>query len=190
MLDPSRVRELATRLNGSAPLVIDEAYVDFADNNCLDLIREFDNLIITRTLSKSYALAGIRFGFAVARPEIIAGLTKVKDSYNCDAISIAAATAALADQDHLRQSVARIQATRQRMTESLRRFGFHVPDSQANFVWCTGGPAPARRLYEQLKARGILVRFMAYPASAEGMRISVGNDAEIDRLLEELRSLI
>jgi histidinol-phosphate aminotransferase len=190
IVSPSRVRELAMRLSGDTPLVVDEAYVDFADSNCIELVRECDNVIVTRTLSKSYSLAGIRVGFAVARPQVIAGLIKVKDSYNCDALSIAAATAALADQQHLSRNVARIRATRHRMTEALRRCGFHVPDSQANFVWCTAGPAPARRLYEELKARRILVRYMDYAGSGDGLRISVGSDAEIDRLLHELRSLV
>jgi histidinol-phosphate aminotransferase len=156
----------------------------------MELVGEFENVIVTRTLSKSYSLAGIRFGFAVAQPEIIAGLIKAKDSYNCDAISIAAATAALGDQQHLWRNVAKIRATRQRMTEALRQLGFQVPDSHANFVWCTAGPAPAKRLYEQLKARRILVRYMAYAASGDGLRISVGSDAEIDRLLDELRRLV
>jgi histidinol-phosphate aminotransferase len=190
VVDPSRLRELAARLVHTSPMIIDEAYVDFAGQNCIDVVRAFPHVIITRTLSKSYSLAGIRFGFAVARPEIIAGLIKVKDSYNCDAISIAAATAAIADQDYVRHNIARIRATRQRVTESLRKLGFHVPDSQANFVWCTNGPIPARTLYEQLKARRILVRYMAYPGSAEGLRISIGSDAEIDRLLGELATMV
>jgi histidinol-phosphate aminotransferase len=190
MVDLTRLRALAERLVNVSPLIIDEAYVDFADQNCIDLVREFEHVIVTRTLSKSYSLAGIRFGFAVARPEIIAGLIKVKDSYNCDAISIAAATAAIADQEHVRQNIARIRATRQRATASLRSLGFELPDSQANFLWCTGGTTPARTLYEQLKARRILVRYMAYPGFDDGLRISIGSDAEIDRLLDELARLV
>ncbi len=190
MIAPQRVRELAGRLHGSSPLVVDEAYTDFAEENCVSLVRDLENVIVTRSLSKSYSLAGIRFGYAVARPEIIAGMTKVKDSYNCDAVSIAAATAALVDQEHFRQNTARIRATRERMTAALRNFGFQLPDSQANFVWCTHGPAPARRLYEELKNRRILVRFMSYPGSGDGLRISVGSDAEVDQLLEELKKII
>ena len=190
MIAPPRVRELAARLRGASPLVVDEAYADFADQNCISLVRELDNVIVTRSFSKSYSLAGSRFGYAIARPELIAGMLKVKDSYNCDSVSIAAATAALADREHFRQNATRIQATRGRMTEVLRRFGFHVPDSQANFVWCTNGPAPARRLYEELKTRRILVRYMNYPGYGDGLRISVGSDAEVDQLLDELKNLI
>ena len=190
MIDSTRVRQLAERLRGSSPLVVDEAYVDFANQNCVSLVRELDNVIVTRTLSKSYSLAGIRFGFAVAQPQLIAGMIKVKDSYNCDAVSIAVATAAVADQAHFRQNIARVRATRDRLTEAMRPFGFHTPDSQANFVWCTNGPAPARRLYEELKTRRILVRYMNYPGYGDGLRISVGSDAEIDQLLGELPKLI
>jgi histidinol-phosphate aminotransferase len=189
-LSVARVRELASQLRGRSPIVIDEAYADFADDNCIGLVRELDNVIVTRSLSKSYALAGIRFGFAVARPEITAGMIKVKDSYNCDALSIVAATAALADQAYLKRIVSRIQATRTRLTAEMRRLGFAVPDSQANFVWCTNGPAPARQIYEQLKERRILVRFMSYPSYGDGLRITVGSDPEIDRLLEVLRTLV
>jgi histidinol-phosphate aminotransferase len=189
VLSIQRLREIASRLEPMSPLVIDEAYTDFAEANCIALVREFPNVIVTRTLSKSYSLAGVRFGYATARPGIIAGMTKVKDSYNCDAISIAAATAAIAEQDYLQKGVARIRATRQRLSDSLRRLGFAVPDSQANFVWCTDGPAPAKALYEQLKQQRILVRYMKYPCGIEGLRISIGTDAEIDRLLDAMKGV-
>jgi histidinol-phosphate aminotransferase len=190
MISIGRVRELAGRLAGRSPLVVDEAYADFADADCIALVRELDNVIVTRSLSKSYSLAGIRFGFAVAKPPLIEGMIKVKDSYNCDAVSIAAATAALADQEHFRQNIARVRATRGRLAAAMRQFGFHVVDSQANFVWCSNGPAPARQLYEQLKQRGILVRYMNYAASGDGLRVSVGSDSEIDQLIEQLKSLV
>ena len=96
VLSPERVLELADRL--PCPLVVDEAYVDFADTNCLGLVAQNEKILVTRSLSKSYALAGLRFGFLVAQPHIVRNLIKVKDSYNCDALSIAAATAAIDDQ--------------------------------------------------------------------------------------------
>lgn len=190
MMAPPRIRELATRLRVAAPLVVDEAYVDFAEASCLELVRDLDNVIVTRTLSKSYSLAGIRFGFAVARPELISGMIKVKDSYNCDTISIAAATAALADQPHLHRNVDRIRATRRRLIDELRKLGFMVPESHANFVWCTRGPVPSRQLYERLKTERILVRYMSYTGSGDGLRISVGTDAEMDRFLSAFGRLV
>jgi histidinol-phosphate aminotransferase len=180
-----------------APLVLDEAYADFAEWNGLELFARVPNLVITRSLSKSYALAGIRFGFAIARPEIVRELVKVKDSYNCDALSLAAAAAAIGDQGYFRDVRERIMTTRGRMTEALPALGFAVTPSHANFVWCRSAARPLKPIYEELKRRKILVRYMNYPVGPEGesagaydgLRISVGTDAEIDRLLTELRAI-
>ena len=173
----------------SGPLVLDEAYVDFADSHGLDLA-ERGNVIVTRSLSKSYSLAGIRFGYAVADPALIRELIKVKDSYNCDALSVAAATAAMEDQDYLRGTRAKILATRGRLIRELGKLGFHVCPSQANFVWCRRSDLPVKPIYEELKRRLILVRYMVYEGYGDGLRISVGSDAEIDRLLVEMRQIL
>ena len=186
-LPPEQVASLARRL--PCPLVVDEAYVNFAESDCIGLLAEHPNAIVLRTLSKGYSLAGLRFGYLLARPEIVAGLIKVKDSYNCDTLSLAGASAALADQGYLAETRRKILATRRRLTDTLRDFGYLVPESQANFVWCAGGP-PAAGIYEALKARKVLVRLMRYPGIPDGIRITVGTDAEIDRLLEELRGLV
>ena len=187
LLKPERVRELAARL--SCGLVVDEAYGDFAATNCLGLVREDERIIVTRSFSKSYALAGLRFGFAVAQPQVIEQMLKVKDSYNCDALSIAAATAAIDDQAWLADNRARIVATRERLTAAMRALGYRAIDSEANFVWCTHPERPHRPIYEALKANGILVRFMVYPGWGDGLRISVGTDAETDALLACLRTI-
>ena len=179
-LGATAVGEIARAL--TCPLVVDEAYVDFAEADCVGLLADHANVVILRTLSKGSSLAGLRFGYALARPEIIHGLIKMKDSYNCDALSLAGAVAAIEDVDHLAANRARIVATRERLTSAMRGFGYQVPESQANFVWCMGGPA-ASPVYEALKARRILVRLMRYPGIAEGLRITVGTDEEIDRLL-------
>jgi histidinol-phosphate aminotransferase len=187
VIPPGELEGLADTLSG--PLVIDEAYVDFAEGSALALARR-PNVVVTRSLSKSYALAGIRFGYAVAAPALVRELIKVKDSYNCDVLSLAAAVAALQDQDYLRQTRARILATRARLTQALERLGFAVCPSQANFVWCRRDDRPVLPLYEELKRQQILVRYMAYEGHGDGLRISVGSDAEIDRLLEELAWLL
>ncbi len=187
LVPPEQVRAIADQL--PCPLVVDEAYGDFADADCLDLVRQCERVIVTRSFSKSYALAGLRFGFAVARPEIIAELRKVKDSYNCDALSIAAATAAIDDQAWLADCIDKIVATRRRLTESLRDLGFLPVESQANFVWCTHPERPHRAIYEGLKARQILIRFMQYPGWGDGLRITVGTDDEIDAFLACLKTL-
>ena len=188
LLPPADLLAVAQQL--PCPLVVDEAYGDFGETNCLDLVRQSDRVIVTRSLSKSYALAGIRFGFAVAQPEVIEQLGKVKDSYNCDAIAIAAATAAIADQAWLAANQAAIRATRSRLATVLKQLGFAVIESQANFVWCTHPSHSHRELYEALKARQILIRFMQYGGWGDGLRITVGTDAEIDTLLAVLPELL
>jgi histidinol-phosphate aminotransferase len=181
------LERLADELGG--PLVLDEAYVDFADAHGLHLARR-QNVIVTRSLSKSYALAGIRFGFAVADPALVAELVKVKDSYNCDVLSLEAARAALEDQDYLRATRSRILATRERLASALNDLGFTVTPSQANFVWCRRADRPVKPIFEELKMRMILVRYMNYEGYGDGLRITVGSDEEIDRLLEEMGRLV
>jgi histidinol-phosphate aminotransferase len=184
---PADLERLAAGLDGG--LVVDEAYVDFADTSALRLA-ELPNVLVTRSLSKSYALAGIRFGFAVGRPALVRELIKVKDSYNCDALSLAAATAALEDQEYLKATRARIVAGRQRLTRELRALGFDVCPSQANFVWCRRADRPVKALYEELKLRRVLVRYMNYQGYGDGLRITVGSNPEIDDLLAQLRACL
>jgi histidinol-phosphate aminotransferase len=188
MLSPERVFELSERL--PCPLLVDEAYVDFADQNCLELVRRSDKVLVSRSLSKSYALAGLRFGYVVAQPHIIQGLIKVKDSYNCDSLSIAAATAAIDDQAWLADTRAKIVATRRRLTLEMRSLGFEPVESQANFVWNPRPNVPVRPLYERLKASGVLVRYMNYAGWGDGLRISVGSDAQVDACLSLLRQMV
>ena len=188
VVQPARVAKLADAL--PCPLVVDEAYVDFADTHCLDLVRANEKVIVTRTLSKSYALCGLRFGFAVAQPQIIEQLAKVKDSYNCDALSIAGATAAIDDQAWLAETRSQILATRGRLTARLRELGFAVVDSQANFVWATHASRPLEPVYQQLKADGVLVRYLNYPGWGDGLRVSVGTDDQIDALVTLLGSIL
>ena len=153
--------------------------------HCIPLVRDHPNVIVTRSFSKGYSLAGIRLGYLVAQAEMVEQLLKVKDSYNCDALSLVAGVAALEDQDYLTVTRSKVLATRQRLTAALRELGYTVPDSQANFVWATGGP-PAPETFARLKDERILVRLMSYRGHPAGLRISVGTDAEIDRLLEVL----
>ncbi len=117
-------------------------------------------------------------------------MVKVKDSYNCDTLSLVAATAAILDQDYLKQMRAKIVATRARLTNDLRKLGFEVAESHANFIWCRRSDRPVKPIYEELKRRMILVRYMNYPDYGDGLRISIGSDAEVDRLLEELQTIV
>lgn len=188
VVPPERVLELAERL--PCPLVVDEAYADFAAENCLELVRRSDKVIVTRSLSKSYALAGLRFGFLVAQPHVVEQLVKVKDSYNCDALSIAGATAAIDDQAWLKATTAKIVATRARLTEGMRQLGFASVESQANFVWNPHPMVPVKPLYERLKASQVLVRYMNYAGWGDGLRISVGSDDQVDACLALLKGMM
>jgi histidinol-phosphate aminotransferase len=187
MLSPAEVARIAAAL--PCPLLVDEAYVDFADTSCLPLVADNDRVMVARSLSKSYALAGLRFGYIVAQPHIIFELTKVKDSYNCDALSIAGATAAIDDRVWFERTRTAILATRVRLTAELRKFGFECVDSQANFVWCRHAAQPSKGLYQRLKAEGVLVRYMNYEGWGDGLRISVGTDDQIATLIAKLAAM-
>ncbi|MSU80041.1 MAG: histidinol-phosphate transaminase [Gemmataceae bacterium] len=178
---------LARELNG--PLVIDEAYADFAATNAIALTK-LPNVIVTRTLSKSYSFAGLRFGLGIASPELVREFYKVKDSYNCDMLSLVGAKAALEDQKYFRETLERILRTRSRMQRELPTLGFDVLPSQANFVWATRKDRPVKPIFEELKRRNIFVRYMNYPEFGDGLRISVGTDWEIGQLLDELKKII
>jgi len=182
---PTEVSALASRTD--ALVLVDEAYADFAGENCLGLLASHQNVLISRTLSKGYGLAGLRFGYAIGHPEVIEQMTKVKDSYNCDAVAIAAASAALDDQAYARELWARVCAERERMTAELTGRGFDVIPSRGNFVLATTpASAYARPLYEALKARGVLVRFFDKAGLNDKLRLSIGSPAENDALLAAL----
>jgi len=186
-----RVEELASLADElSGVLLIDEAYVDFAEANCLPLVKNFDNVIILRSMSKGYSLAGLRFGYAIASPDLIAGLMKLKDSYNVDAIAIALAAAAIKDQKHFKENVEKVKAERTRFTVELKKLGFEVPDSSANFVLakCTNCNAP--EVYEKLVQRNIYIRYFAHSCLEDKLRISVGNPEQNDKLLSALKEIL
>jgi histidinol-phosphate aminotransferase len=177
----AEVRALAARFDGL--VLVDEAYVDFADENCLDLVAAHPNVVVTRTFSKGYSLAGLRFGFAVAAPEVVAAMAKVKDSYNCDALSVVAATAAIADQAYARQAWQSVRGERTRLTAELTARGFSVTPSHSNFLLatCPGGDGGA--VYRALKQKGILVRYFARPGLTDKVRITVGTRDQNDAVL-------
>jgi len=167
-------------------VLVDEAYVDFADSHCLDLALNRPNVLVLRTLSKSYSLAGLRLGYVVGSAELIAALFTIKDSYNVDGLTQRIAQAALEDPATLREHVARIRATRTRLEAGLRALGFEGGGSQANFVWVRPPKGRASSCFEFLRDRKILVRYFPGPRTGEHLRITVGTDGEIDRLLAVL----
>ena len=167
-------------------VLIDEAYADFADGDCIDLIERHPNVIVSRTLSKSYSLAGARFGYAVASKDIVAGLMKVKDSYNVNALTQCVALAALRDRTYFANTVEKIRATRRQLSDSLRDLGFNVPHSSANFVFAKPPGGRGKALYLALKERGILVRWFSGDRVSSRIRITVGTDEEMSELLDAI----
>lgn len=171
-------------------VLVDEAYVDFGGESALGLIGTYKNLLVVQTLSKSRALAGLRVGFAAGDEALIEGLDRVKNSFNSyplDRLAIAGAAAALGDGDYFRETVRKIIATRERSAQALRALGFEVTDSRTNFLFVSHPRVPAAELYEFLRDRGILVRYFPAPPCDRYLRITVGTDAEMERLLAALR---
>lgn len=186
IVEPSKFSELATKFHGV--VLIDEAYVDFADANCVALVKEHRNVVVTRTMSKAYSLAGLRFGYCIAQPDVIDQMMKVKDSYNCDAISILAATAAILDQEYARYTWDQIRSERQRVTEELTNLGWKVLPSHANFVLAAAPDGKGRDHYLRLKQQGILVRFFDKPGLSDKIRITIGTSQENNALLAGIKS--
>jgi histidinol-phosphate aminotransferase len=168
-------------------VVIDEAYADFAEGNALELVKKYENVVVTRTLSKSYALAGMRLGLAIARPEIIAALDKIRDHYNLDRLAQAACVAALQDQPYFRESCRKIIATREWFTKELIAIGYDVIPSQTNFVFASPADKNGKRVYDGLYERKILVRLLSDPLLAHGLRISIGTQTEMETTLAALQ---
>jgi histidinol-phosphate aminotransferase len=181
------LRWLAERVSGI--VVVDEAYVDFADYSALPLVEEFDNILILRTLSKGYSLAGLRLGFGIANPKLLAGLFKIKDSYNIDAIATMVGAAAMRDRAYKDLCAEKVKTSRAKLTVSLKNLDFTVLDSQGNFVLATPPKGNAEQLYLQLKARGILVRYFKQPELEDKLRITVGTEEQNQTLIKALVSL-
>ncbi|MBQ4479477.1 MAG: histidinol-phosphate transaminase [Victivallales bacterium] len=183
----ARLHELCKQFPGV--VWIDEAYADFADDNCLNFVDEFPNVVVSRTFSKSYALAGLRLGLAFAQEHLIEEMLKLKDSYNTDRIAQALGEAALGDQDWLHDTCAKVRATRAWTTDELLRRGWQVLPSQANFLLAKPAHRPADELFAKLRERGLLVRYFALPRVDQFLRITIGTDDEMRELLNALAEL-
>ena len=183
----NELRRLADGVNGI--LAIDEAYVEFSNESALDLVREYDHVVVLRTLSKSHGLAGLRLGFAIAQPSLLKGLTKVKDSYNVDAIAAHLGTVAIRDTEYTRKVTAHIVAARSHLIESLENLDFYVWPSQANFILVRPTHCSAKTIYDALMSQNLFVRYFDEPLLTNTLRITVGTDEEnrvLTRILKEL----
>ena len=181
----------ATARRFKGVLVVDEAYADFAKANAVSLATapRNRNVIVMRTLSKSFSLAGLRLGYCIGPEDLIEALYKVKDSYNVDALAQAVALAALNDLPWMRANVAKVRKTRTRVARELARRGWDVPSSESNFLFARPAHRPAAELFESLRQRNIFVRYFPGPRTGDRLRITIGTDADMDILLAALAEL-
>lgn len=179
------MRKICSEFDGI--VLIDEAYADFSDDNCIDFIHEFSNVIVSRTVSKSYSLAGLRLGFAIANPELIAGMMKVKDSYNVNMLTQYLAELAIRDQQYLNKTVAKITASREKLSKELKALGFEVVNSQSNFLFAAPPDGDGEKLFKALRGQNIIVRYFPGESTGRYIRITIGTEEQLQRLLEFLK---
>lgn len=179
--------------NKDRVVIVDEAYVDFAEASAATLINKYDNLLVVQTMSKSRALAGLRVGFALGNNELIKGLIRMKDSFNSypvDRLALVGAKAAIEDETYFREITKKIIQTRTWVTEELQSLGFKVLPSQTNFVFTTHETYPAERLYEALRQRNILIRYFKTKPIENYVRITIGTDEEMKQLIRAIEEII
>ena len=186
---PAQLDNLVQALDGRL-LAIDEAYVDFATCHALSLVKRHPNVVVLRSFSKSFSLAGMRLGLCFAQPPVIEQLLKVKDSYNLSRIAVSAGAAALADIGWMRRNVEQIKRIRAMTEKRLRQIGFEVPPSQANFVLARIQGHDMGTLSAGLRRRGILVRHFPRSVFRDALRISIGTPTQMDALFKALEPLI
>ena len=189
--EPKVIAAFAKKTRGV--LLIDEAYADFARDNCMALATapKNRNVIVMRTLSKSYSLAGLRVGYCVGPKDLIDALYKIKDSYNVDLLAQRLAIAALKDQSHMRGNVRKIVRTREATANALRSRGFDVIPSEANFLFVRPPkPHTAAALFAALKTRNIFVRYFPGPKTGDRLRITIGTEEEMERLMKAICELV
>ncbi len=179
--------------NRDVVVIVDEAYADFGKVSALELIREFDNLLVVRTFSKSRSLAGMRIGYAIGQPDLIRAMNDVRYSYNSypmTRLSVALGVAALQDEAYFQETVGRIIQTREWTKGQLRQLGFDFPDSQANFIFATHERVPAQTIFDKLREKHIFVRHFHHARIEDHLRISIGTQQEMERFIRELRQIV
>ena len=180
-------------INRDSVVLIDEAYVDFGGESVVDLIKKYSNLLVVKTLSKSYSLAGLRVGFAIGESELIAGMNKIKNSFNSYPIDMLAqiiAEEAIKDMETLKDNTNKIIKTRTWVTKELRLLGFNVLDSKTNFLFVSHNKKTAKELFDKLKENKILVRFFNKERIDNRLRITIGTDEEMKIFIERIKIII
>ncbi len=191
--EPLSFIEDIVRANQESIVVVDEAYVDFGGESALPLIDKYDNLLVVRTFSKSRSLAGMRIGYAMGHEDLIAALNDIKqsiNSYTMTRASIDAGVASVLDDDYFKEYVDRIVKTREDFSEKLRELGFTFPDSSANFIFARHNKVKAKDIFDAAREHGIYVRYFNKPRIDNYLRITIGTDEEMDRLIAFLKGYL
>lgn len=179
--------------NQDSIVIIDEAYVDFGGYSSIELIDKFENLVVVGTFSKSRSLAGMRIGFAIGSKELISVLEAVKNSYNSytvNSVSMAVGTASINDKEYFEKTVSKVIATRERITDELKKLGFTVLDSKTNFLFATYNGKNMKDYFEWLKAQNIFIRYFNIPKIDNYVRITIGTDEEMNVFLDKTKEYL
>ena len=179
--------------NRDVVVIIDEAYADFSGSSALELTKEYDNVLIVQTYSKSRSLAGMRIGYAMGNPELIRAMNDVRYSYNSypmTRLSVALGAAALEDEAYFRETVAKVVETREWTKKELKRLGFSFRDSRTNFIFATHESVPAQTIFDVLREKHIFVRHFGQKRIENYLRISIGTQAEMERFIRETEQII
>ena len=179
--------------NRDVVVIIDEAYADFSESSALELTKEYDNVLIVQTYSKSRSLAGMRIGYAMGNPELIKAMNDVRYSYNSypmTRLSVALGVAALEDETYFQDTVAKVIETREWTKEQLKRLGFSFRDSRTNFIFAAHESVPAVQIFDALREQHIFVRHFSQKRIDNYLRISIGTREEMDRFIEETEKIV
>ena len=179
--------------NQDSIVIIDEAYVDFGGTSCTELVKEYENLVVTGTFSKSRSLASLRIGFAIANEKLISYLEAVKNSYNSytvDSLSIAAGIASVEDDEYFKETISKVIKTRQRVTNELDALGFEVLPSSSNFIMATHNDYSMKEMFEYLKAKKVFIRYFSLPRIEKYVRVTIGTDGEMNTFMKYVKEFI
>ncbi len=193
VLESLETMEEIIAANRDVIVIVDEAYVDFGGNSVLPLLEKYDNLLVVQTFSKSRAMAGLRIGFCIGSEKLIGYLNDVKFSFNSYTMNFPSqvlGVEAVKDDAYFKATTTKIVATRERVKRELKEIGFSFPDSRTNFIFATHETIPAKQIFQALREADIYVRYWDKPRISEYLRITVGTDEQMDRLIEFLRDYV
>ena len=192
LMDLAQIEDIVAH-NPDVICIVDEAYIDFGGVSALPLIETYDNLLVVQTFSKSRSMAGARIGYVFGCERLIKYLNDVKysfNSYTMDQLTLVTGAAALSDESYFQETLKKIIATRERVKGELRELGFTIPDSKSNFLFISHPKVAARELFAMLREKNIYVRYFDKPRIDNMLRVTVGTDAEMDRLIACLKEYI